>query len=88
MDTSELKKSEKLVFSNDVADIADCNVYIVTVPTRIDEKTSDLGPLLKASKQLELYWYSKEQDIVIYESTVYQGATEEDCVPVFKANLN
>ena len=38
VDTDELKKSEKLVFSNDIADIADCNVYIVTVPTPIDEK--------------------------------------------------
>ena len=44
MDTDELKKSEKLVFSNDIVDIADCNVYIVTVPHQLMKKRPDLGP--------------------------------------------
>ena len=84
VDTDELKKSEKLVFSNDIADIADCNVYIVTVPTPIDEKKRpDLGPLLKASKTIGTVL--KRGDVVIYESTVYPGATEEDCVPVLES---
>ncbi|MGJ1517026.1 nucleotide sugar dehydrogenase [Sphingobacterium siyangense] len=70
--------------SNSTADIADANVYIVTVPTPIDRYNSpDLSPLLKASKMLgELLTIG---DLVIYESTVYPGCTEEECIPVLEA---
>ena len=70
-------------FTNVLDDIADCNIYIVTVPTPIDEhKRPDLTPLLKASESIGKVL--KAGDIVIYESTVYPGATEEDCVPVLE----
>ncbi|RUM76219.1 MAG: Vi polysaccharide biosynthesis protein VipA/TviB [Sulfurovum sp.] len=70
-------------FTNQLSDIADCNIYIVTVPTPIDKhKKPDLTPLLKASESIGSVL--KKDDIVIYESTVYPGATEEDCVPVLE----
>ena len=70
-------------FSNVLDEIADCNIYVVTVPTPIDEhKRPDLTPLLKASESIGKVL--KKDDIVIYESTVYPGATEEDCVPVLE----
>ena len=70
-------------FTNILDEIADCNVYVVTVPTPIDEhKRPDLTPLLKASESIGKVL--KKDDIVIYESTVYPGATEEDCVPVLE----
>lgn len=71
--------------STAVQDIADANVYIVTVPTPIDRYNSpDLSPLLSASKMIgELL---KAGDLVIYESTVYPGCTEEECVPVLEKN--
>ncbi|MFU1858217.1 nucleotide sugar dehydrogenase [Sphingobacterium sp. NGMCC 1.201703] len=71
--------------SADVQDIADANVYIVTVPTPIDRYNSpDLSPLLAASKMIgELL---KPGDLVIYESTVYPGCTEEECIPVLEKN--
>lgn len=63
--------------------LQDCNVYIVTVPTPVDQfKAPDLRPLLAASKMLA--GYLSKMDIVIYESTVYPGCTEEDCVPVLE----
>ncbi|MFC4209950.1 nucleotide sugar dehydrogenase [Pedobacter lithocola] len=80
-----LKFSEKcgLKFSSNLADISLCNTYIVTVPTPIDHlKRPDLEPLLTASKMLGIVL--KKGDIVIYESTVYPGCTEEDCVPVLE----
>jgi len=64
-------------------DIADCNIYIITVPTPIDKnKRPDLTPLIKASETVGKVL--NKEDIVIYESTVYPGATEEDCVPVLE----
>ncbi|WP_419678373.1 Vi polysaccharide biosynthesis UDP-N-acetylglucosamine C-6 dehydrogenase TviB [Aliarcobacter lanthieri] len=70
-------------FSLDINDIKDCNIYIVTVPTPIDKnKRPDLTPLIKASETVGKVL--KKDDIVIYESTVYPGATEEDCVPVLE----
>jgi len=70
-------------FTNRLEDISDCNIYIVTVPTPIDKhKKPDLTPLIKASETVGKVL--KEGDIVIYESTVYPGATEEDCVPVLE----
>ena len=74
-----------LIFSNKVSDLISCNVYIVTVPTPIDQfKAPDLTPLLKASEMIGKVL--KTGDIVIYESTVYPGCTEEDCVPVLEKN--
>ena len=70
-------------FTKDLEEIADCNVYIVTVPTPIDKhKKPDLTPLIKASESIGKVL--KKDDIVIYESTVYPGATEEECVPVLE----
>lgn len=78
----ELKNS-KIRFSSEVSEIKECNVYIVTVPTPIDEhKNPDLRPILGASKTVGSVL--KKGDIVIYESTVYPGCTEEDCVPVLE----
>ena len=72
-----------LSFSDKVDDLISCNVYIVTVPTPIDQfKAPNLTPLLKASEMLGKVL--KKGDIVIYESTVYPGCTEEDCVPVLE----
>lgn len=74
-----------LFFSANIEDIADCNVYIVTVPTPIDQfKAPDLRPLISASAALGKIL--KKDDIVIYESTTYPGCTEEDCVPVLEQN--
>jgi len=75
--------SNGIKFTNVLDEIADCNVYIVTVPTPIDEhKRPDLTSLIKASESIGKVL--KKDDIVIYESTVYPGATEEDCVPVLE----
>ena len=75
--------AHNMKFTNQLVDIADCNIYIVTVPTPIDKhKKPDLTPLLKASESIGSVL--KKDDIVIYESTVYPGATEEDCVPVLE----
>jgi len=78
---SEIKEAIKLSFSDQLEDIKNCTVYIVTVPTPVDEnKSPDLKPLLNASKMIGSIL--KKGDLVIYESTVYPGCTEEDCVPV------
>lgn len=72
-----------LQFSSDTEDLKSRNTYIVTVPTPIDQfKAPDLGPLLAASEMLGKVL--KQGDLVIYESTVYPGCTEEDCVPVLE----
>jgi len=72
-----------LRFSAEESLLGECNVYIVTVPTPINQfKSPDLGPLLKASEMIGNVL--KQGDIVIYESTVYPGCTEEDCVPVLE----
>lgn len=77
----ELAEASQLSFSADVEDLRKANVFIVTVPTPIDEhKQPDLTPLIKASQMIGKVL--KAGDIVIYESTVYPGATEEECVPV------
>ena len=82
----ELREAAGLHYTADLADLASCNVYIVTVPTPIDEhKRPDLSPLIKASGTIGEVL--KKGDIVVYESTVYPGATEEDCVPVLEARL-
>ena len=79
----ELTTADQLAFTSDPANLAAASIYIVTVPTPIDShKRPDLTPLLKASEMLG--GVLKRGDIVIYESTVYPGATEEDCVPVLE----
>jgi len=81
--TEQLRSPKKLKFSANINDIKKCNIYIITVPTPIDEfKTPDLNPLRVASKMLgEIL---KKGDTVIYESTVYPGCTEEVCVPLLE----
>lgn len=77
----ELASSSKLVFTTDLQQLAICNVFIVTVPTPVDNSNRpDLTPLIKASETVGKV--IKKGDVVIYESTVYPGATEEDCIPV------
>ena len=79
--SDELKESSNLSYSASTEDLKNCNVYIVTVPTPIDEhKQPDLTPLIKASEMLGTV--IGKGDIVIYESTVYPGATDEVCIPV------
>lgn len=85
LDETQVKEAlnNGMIFSLDIDDIRDCNIYIVTVPTPIDKhKKPDLTPLIKASETIGKVL--KKDDIVIYESTVYPGATEEDCVPVLE----
>jgi len=81
--TEEIKAANQLIFSNTLNDIQNCTVFIVTVPTPVDAlKQPDLSPLLKASEMVGTVL--KKGDLVIYESTVYPGCTEEDCVPVLE----
>jgi UDP-N-acetyl-D-galactosamine dehydrogenase len=83
MDLAKNNKALGLTFSSRVEDLNNYNLFIVTVPTPIDQfKAPDLTPLLKASEMLGKVL--KKGDIVIYESTVYPGCTEEDCVPVLE----
>lgn len=83
VEPEELKQASHLSYTTDLEVLRDCNVFIVTVPTPIDEhKQPDLTPLVKASETIGKVL--KAGDIVIYESTVYPGATEEDCVPVLE----
>ena len=80
---AELKASHRLSFTSELAALRKCRVFIVTVPTPIDNyKRPDLTPLVKASETLGKVL--KKGDIVIYESTVYPGCTEEECVPVLE----
>lgn len=83
VEPDELKTATHLRYSCDASELAQANVFIVTVPTPIDEyKRPDLTPLIRASETIAKVL--KRGDIVIYESTVYPGATEEDCVPVLE----
>lgn len=81
---ADFNSSQKgLYCSSDIADIADCNYYIVTVPTPVDKNNRpDLTPLYKSSETVGKVL--KKGDIVIYESTVYPGVTEEECIPVLE----
>jgi len=84
VEPDELRAANQLSFTCEPNEIADCGVFIVTVPTPIDKsKRPDLSPLLKASETVGKL--IKKGDVVIYESTVYPGCTEEDCVPVLEA---
>ncbi len=80
----QLSEASYLHYTSNVDDLKDCNCYIVTVPTPIDQhKRPDLTPLIKASETVGMVL--KKGDIVIYESTVYPGCTEDDCVPVLES---
>ena len=80
---NELADVKNLTFSCNKQDLSECNVYIVTVPTPIDDSNApDLTPLRKASELLGEF--VKKGDVVIYESTVYPGATEEVCLPIIE----
>jgi len=79
----KIKGATQLKFSNTIEDLKDCDIFIVTVPTPINQfKAPDLAPLLKASEMIGKVM--KKGAIVIYESTVYPGCTEEDCVPILE----
>jgi len=81
--SEELSEAIHLSYSAEVADLKKSNVYIVTVPTPIDKnKNPDLTPLISASRMLGSV--IGKDDVVIFESTVYPGATEEDCIPVIE----
>ncbi|MDC0387273.1 nucleotide sugar dehydrogenase [Gammaproteobacteria bacterium] len=81
--SKKFQESKKLTFTNDVNDIANCNIYIITVPTPIDEyKKPNLIPLTTASETVGKFL--QKDDLVIYESTVYPGATEEVCIPILE----
>lgn len=81
--SSELAQSVYLQYSSNIDDLKDCNFFIVTVPTPIDEfKQPDLTPLIKASTSIGKVL--SKGDIVVYESTVYPGATEEACIPILE----
>ncbi len=82
-ETEELLSNKNIKYTNYDDDIAECNFYIITVPTPINEnKLPDLEPLLNASKQVANIL--KKGDVVVYESTVYPGATEEECLPILE----
>ncbi len=83
VEPEELTAAENLAFTSQTEELASCQIYIVTVPTPIDaHRRPDLTPILKASETVGSVL--KRGDIVIYESTVYPGATEEECVPVLE----
>tara|TARA_Y100000385_G_scaffold174902_1_gene180831 strand:+ start:85 stop:1350 length:1266 start_codon:yes stop_codon:yes gene_type:complete len=83
----QINSVKKLAFSSSINDIKECNIYVVTVPTPIDEfKTPNLEPLKEATKMLG--GILKKGDTVIYESTVYPGCTQEVCVPILEKVSN
>ena len=80
----ELRQAQKLLFTSDLALLRKCNTFIVTVPTPVDNSNRpDLTPLLRASEMIGQV--IQRGAVVIYESTVYPGATEEDCIPVIES---
>ncbi|MCL6419709.1 Vi polysaccharide biosynthesis UDP-N-acetylglucosamine C-6 dehydrogenase TviB [Aestuariirhabdus haliotis] len=83
VEEGELKKANQLTYSGNEADLREANIYIITVPTPIDtHKRPDLTPLIKASELVGRV--INKGDVVIYESTVYPGATEDECIPVIE----
>lgn len=81
--SKQIKQANKLIFTNNINDIKKCQIYIVTVPTPINSKNKpDLSLLKKSSEMLGLLL--KKGDLVIYESTVYPGVTEEVCAPILE----
>ena len=85
VNSDEIFESDLLSFSSNIQDIALCSIFIITVPTPLDALNKpDLYPLITATESVSQFL--KENDIVIYESTVYPGATEEVCVPILEKN--
>ncbi len=85
--SKELKSSKYLSITSEINQIRDCNIYIVTVPTDIDKfKVPNLKPILNASRMIGSIL--KKDDIVIYESTVYPGCTEDECIPELEKASN
>jgi len=83
VNSEEITEAERLSFTDDSSTLNQCNIYIVTVPTPIDgSKNPDLSPVISASHLVAKYL--SKGDVVIYESTVYPGATEEICVPILE----
>ena len=83
VESKKLKRLNSLIFSSESNDLSECEIFIITVPTPVDiNKGPDLRPLKKASQMVSKVL--KKGDIVIYESTVYPGATEEECVPILE----
>jgi UDP-N-acetyl-D-galactosamine dehydrogenase len=83
MSKENLQSSNQLSYTTDIADTASCNIYIITVPTPINNKNQpDLTPLVKSSQSVGSVL--KKGDVVIYESTVYPGVTEDECVPILE----
>ena len=83
VDKKSIELANNLYFTSNSDDLSSCNIFIVTVPTPIDKSNiPDLGPLISASKTVGKSL--KKDDYVIYESTVYPGVTEEDCIPVLE----
>ena len=83
VEIKNLKKANNIIFTSDPDSLKSCNFYIITVPTPINKnKRPDLGPLISASNLIATVL--KKGDVVVYESTVYPGATEEDCVPILE----
>lgn len=83
MSSDDLESSKQLSYTMSVKDLEDCNIYIITVPTPINNKNlPDLTPLRKSSEAIGSVL--SKGDIVIYESTVYPGVTEEECVPILE----
>ncbi len=83
VEAEALQRAEMLTYTSQISELSRCNVYVVTVPTPIDKnKRPDLGPLVSASTSVG--GILKPGDVVIYESTVYPGATEEVCVPILE----
>ena len=87
LETSELKKASNLKYTSDLIEISECTIFIIGVPTPVNEnKEPDFTNLISASKNIGKVL--KKNDIVIFESTVYPGATEEICVPELAKNSN
>ena len=83
----EIKRAKKLTLSSKITDIQECNFFVVTVPTPVDEdKIPDLSLIKSASKTVGSVL--KKNDIVVYESTVFPGATEDICVPILEKESN
>ena len=87
MTSDQISSSKFLKFTDNRKDIELCNIYIITVPTPIDHnKTPNLEPIFKACELVGKML--KKDDIVIFESTVYPGCTEDDCVPILEKYSN
>lgn len=83
LSSSELKKTNNIYYTNTLKDLSECNIYIITLPTPINKKNiPDLSIIKNATKNLAKI--IKKNDIVIYESTVYPGVTEDICMPIIE----